>query len=127
MAFGPAAYTIDAVGLTILPSSTVQSGTPVRIRCQVSVSHDNIPDLKHTFQLSRDDAVVYSSTTTEDKVIYELSPARAADSGNYECRVTVKEKSKTSFGQKLDVTGKGFFFQSVSFVPNCYFCLARVL
>lgn len=127
MAFGPTAYTIDAVGLAILPSSTVQSGTPVSIRCQVSVSHENIPHLKHTFQLSRDDALVYSSTTTEDTVIYELSPARAADSGNYECRVTVKEKSKASFGQKLDVTGKACFFQLVSFVPNCYLCLARVV
>ncbi|KAM9346028.1 platelet endothelial cell adhesion molecule [Symphorus nematophorus] len=98
-------YIIDTVGLTILPSSTVESGTPVTIRCQVSVSHDNIPDLTHTFQLKRDDVPVYSTTTTEDSVTYELSPARAADSGSYDCRVTVKDKSKASFSQKLDVTG----------------------
>lgn len=104
--FGPTAYIIDTVSLAILPSSTVQSGTPVTLRCQVSVSHDNLPHLTHTFQLTRDDVPIHSSTTTEDSVVYELSPARAADSGSYECRVTVKDKSKASFSQKLDVTGK---------------------
>lgn len=76
------------------------------IRCQVSVSHDNIPDLTHTFQLRRDHILVHSSTTADDSVVYKLSPARVADSGNYECRVKVKDKSKACFGQKLDVTGK---------------------
>lgn len=106
MIFGPTAYIIDTVSLAILPSSTVQSGTPVTLRCQVSVSHDNLPHLTHTFQLTRDDVPIHFSTTTEDSVVYELSPARAADSGSYECRVTVKDKSKASFSQKLDVTGK---------------------
>lgn len=102
---GPLAFIIDSVGLAILPSTTVQSGMPVSIACQVSVLHDNIPNLTHTFQIRRDDALIYSSTTKEDTVTYELSPARAADSGNYECRVTVKEKSRASFSQKLVVTG----------------------
>lgn len=106
LVFGPTAYIIDTVGLSILPSSTVQSGTPVSIRCRVSISHDNIPNLTHTFQIRRDDAVIYSFTSAEDSVTYEFSPARAADSGNYDCRVTVKDKSKASFSQKLDVTGK---------------------
>ncbi|XP_034528808.1 platelet endothelial cell adhesion molecule [Notolabrus celidotus] len=102
---GQSSYTIDTVGLTVLPGSTVQSGTPVTLRCQVSVSHDNIPDLTHTFLITRDDIPVHTSTTTEDSVEYELNPARAADSGSYECRVTVKGKNKASFSQKLDVTG----------------------
>ncbi|XP_031176796.2 platelet endothelial cell adhesion molecule isoform X2 [Sander lucioperca] len=102
---GQSSYTIDIVGLTILPSSTVQSGTPVTLHCQVKVSHDNIPHLNHTFQLTRDDIPVHSSSTVEDTVVYELNPARAADSGSYECRVTVKDKSKASFSQKLNVRG----------------------
>ncbi|KAI4822844.1 hypothetical protein KUCAC02_008369 [Chaenocephalus aceratus] len=102
---GQSSYTIDTVSLAILPSSTVQSGTLVTLRCQVRVSHDNIPHLTHTFQLSRDDIPINSSTTTEDSLVYELNPARAADSGSYECRVTVKDKSRPSYSQKLDVTG----------------------
>ncbi|KAK5885214.1 hypothetical protein CesoFtcFv8_018947 [Champsocephalus esox] len=102
---GQSSYTIDTVSLAILPSSTVQSGTLVTLRCQVRVSHDNIPHLTHTFQLSRDDIPINSSTTTEDSLVYELNPARAADSGSYECRVTVKDKSRASYSQKLDVTG----------------------
>ncbi|XP_038552628.1 platelet endothelial cell adhesion molecule isoform X1 [Micropterus salmoides] len=104
-ASGQSLYIIDTVGLTILPSSTVQSGALVNIRCRVSVSHDNTPHLTHTFQLTRDEVLIHSSTTAEDSVLYELSPARAADSGSYECRVTVKDKSKVSLSQKLDVTG----------------------
>ncbi|XP_033501827.1 platelet endothelial cell adhesion molecule isoform X1 [Epinephelus lanceolatus] len=102
---GQSSYIIDDVGLTVLPSNTVESGTPVTLRCQVKVSHDNIPNLEHTFQLTQDDSPIHSVTTTKDSVVYELNPARAADSGSYECRVTVKDKSKTSRSQKLDVTG----------------------
>ncbi|XP_010773042.1 platelet endothelial cell adhesion molecule-like, partial [Notothenia coriiceps] len=101
---GQSSYTIDTVSLKILPSSTVQSGTPVTLRCQVRVSHDNIPHLTHTFQLRRDDVPIHSSTTTEDSLVYELNPARAADSGSYECRVKVKDKSRNSDSQKLNVT-----------------------
>lgn len=103
---GTAAYIIDTVGLTVEPRTTVQSGTAVRLRCQVSVSHSNIPHLTHTFQLTRDDVPIYSNNTTKDTVVYEINPARAADSGNYECRVSVKDKSRTSNSQKLDVTGR---------------------
>ncbi|XP_070838112.1 platelet endothelial cell adhesion molecule [Chaetodon trifascialis] len=102
---GQSSFIIDTVGLAILPSNTVQSGTPVTLRCQVSVSHDNIPHLTHTFQLTQDDVPIHSSTTTKDLVEYELSPARAADSGTYECRVTVKDRSRASVPQKLRVTG----------------------
>lgn len=103
---GPTAYIIDTVGLTVLPSSTVQSGTPVTLHCQAKVFKKNITQLTHTFQLTQDDVPIHSSTTTEESITYKLNPARAADSGSYECRVTVKDKSKTSFSQKLSVTGK---------------------
>ncbi|KAM4530647.1 platelet endothelial cell adhesion molecule [Odontesthes bonariensis] len=102
---GESSFIINNVGLTILPKSTVQSGTPVSIRCQVSVSHSNISQLLHNFQLTRDDAPIHSTNTTEDSVVYELNPARAADSGSYECRVRVKDKSSPSNSQTLDVTG----------------------
>uniref|UniRef100_A0A8C2Z0B1 Platelet endothelial cell adhesion molecule n=1 Tax=Cyclopterus lumpus TaxID=8103 RepID=A0A8C2Z0B1_CYCLU len=102
---GAGVYTIDVVGLTIRPGSTVQSGTPVTLRCQVRVSHDNIPHLEHEFQLRQDDVLIYSSTTKEDSITYDLDPARAADSGSYECRVTVKDRSKASFSKILEVTG----------------------
>ncbi|XP_031718065.1 platelet endothelial cell adhesion molecule isoform X2 [Anarrhichthys ocellatus] len=102
---GQSSYTIDTVDLTLLPSSTVQSGTPVTLCCQVRVSHDNIPHLKHAFQLRQDDILFYSSTTKEDSITYKLDPARAADSGSYECRVTVEDKSKSSSGKKLVVAG----------------------
>ncbi|XP_041633628.1 platelet endothelial cell adhesion molecule [Cheilinus undulatus] len=125
---GQSSYTIDTVVLTILPGSTVQSGTPVTLRCKVSVSHDDIPDLVHTFLLTRDGVDIHSNTTTADSVEYELNPARAADSGSYECRVTVKDKRKASFSQKLDVTGlqtpilyinKMRPFESEEFTASC--------
>ncbi|XP_071330208.1 platelet endothelial cell adhesion molecule isoform X2 [Trachinotus anak] len=125
---GQALYTIDAVHLTILPSITVQSGTPVTIRCHVGVSHDNIPNLTHTFQLRRDDIDIHSSTTTEDSVIYELNPARAADSGSYDCQVTVKGKTRTSPIRKLDVIGlqtpilylnKTTLYEGIDFIATC--------
>ncbi|KAG7243725.1 hypothetical protein INR49_011282 [Caranx melampygus] len=98
-------YTIDGVDLSIQPSTTVQSGGLVTIGCKVRVSHANIPNLTHTFEIKRDGAILHSSTTTEDSVAYELNPARAADSGDYDCRVTVKGKNRASSNLNLNVTG----------------------
>ncbi|KAM9843991.1 platelet endothelial cell adhesion molecule [Aulostomus maculatus] len=121
-------FTIDQVGLTILPRSTVESGIRVTLRCDVIVSHDNTIELTHTFKFTRDDIPVHSSTTTEDFAVYELDPARAADSGSYECRVTVHNKSKSSYTQKLNVTGlqtptlhlnKTTFFEGEEFMATC--------
>ncbi|XP_041831004.1 platelet endothelial cell adhesion molecule [Melanotaenia boesemani] len=102
---GESSYIIDTVGLTILPRSTVQSGTQVSIGCQASVILSNISHMTYHFLLTRNDVPIHSYNTTEDSVVYELNPARAADSGNYECQVTVKDKSKRSIIQKLGVTG----------------------
>ncbi|XP_061567800.1 platelet endothelial cell adhesion molecule isoform X2 [Cololabis saira] len=102
---GQSSYIIDTVGLTILPKSTVQTGTAVSLRCQAIVSRSNISQLPYHFQITRDDSPVQSFDTVEDSVEYELNPARAGDSGSYECRVTVKDRSKASIRHKLEVTG----------------------
>lgn len=101
----PKAYTINTVGLRILPNKTVESGTLVGLSCEVSVSHDPSLQLTHIFQFLRYDVPVHSVNTTDTKALYKLSPARAADSGTYECTVTVMEKRKNSDQQKLTVTG----------------------
>ncbi|XP_029364006.1 platelet endothelial cell adhesion molecule isoform X2 [Echeneis naucrates] len=102
---GQSLLTIDGVFLAIRPNTSVQSGTPVSVNCHVSVSHDNIPNLTHTFQFRRDDAVIGTFNTSDDSVTYELNPARAADSGNYDCHVIVLGKHITSRMEKLNVTG----------------------
>lgn len=122
------AYIIDAIGLTILPSGTVDSGTPVTLRCEASVSHDTSLHLTHTFLFRRNGVTIHTTTTTDDIVLYELDPARAADSGNYECQVTVKEKHKTSLEKTLTVTGlqtpilqlnKTILFESEEVIATC--------
>lgn len=121
-------YIIDTVGLTILPSGTVQSGTNVTLRCEVSISQDTALHPTYHFQFTKDDVLIKSTDTTEDAALYELNPARAADSGSYGCTVTVKEKSKTSLDKTLRVIGlqrpmlqlhKTTFFESEEFVARC--------
>ncbi|XP_075879958.1 platelet endothelial cell adhesion molecule isoform X1 [Nelusetta ayraudi] len=98
-------YTIDDVSLTVLPKSTVETGTPVTFRCQVLVSRNDDLNLTHTFVFIRNDMEVNTTTTTDSTVDYQLNPARAADSGVYECRFIVKEKRKTSLAKGFEVTG----------------------
>ncbi|CAL8274908.1 unnamed protein product [Lota lota] len=98
-------YTIDAVGLSVLPGPTVASGTPVTLSCSVSVSHNSTRRLTHVFRFTRYDTTVYTVTSTHAEARLRLDPARAADSGEYECHVEVKEKVRSSVGQKLTVTG----------------------
>ncbi|XP_034046501.1 platelet endothelial cell adhesion molecule isoform X2 [Thalassophryne amazonica] len=102
---GDLSYTIDGVGLTIYPSRTVESGTAVTLRCEAKVSHDPSLHLMYNFQFIRYDVPVHSAATSNISALYNLTPARAADSGTYECRVSVKEKSKTSDAEMLTVTG----------------------
>lgn len=98
-------YTINSVSLTPLPRAEVPSGTNVTLRCEVSVSHSSAEPLTHHFTFLRNDVQVYSKNSSEAVVPYFLSPARAAHSGTYECRVTVHDKSKGSSDHKLTVTG----------------------
>lgn len=101
----------------ISPSKTVPSGTPVNITCNVTVIRDTTLNLNHTFQISWHDDPIYTFTTKEDTVTYKLNPARAADSGSYQCRVTVKEKGKSSNIEKLVVTGsRGRRFRIVLYI-----------
>ncbi|XP_071750457.2 platelet endothelial cell adhesion molecule isoform X1 [Centroberyx gerrardi] len=125
---GQSLYTIDKVVLTIQPSTTVESGTPVTLRCEVSVSHDPQLHLTHSFQFLRYDVPVHSFTTTDTVALYELAPARAADSGAYECQVEVGKKSRTSIRQTLTVTGlqtpvlqlsQTTFFESEELIATC--------
>ena len=100
-------YTIDAVGLSVLPGPTVPTGTPVTLTCSVSVSHDSARRLMHVFRFTRFDALVHAVNSTAGEARLRLLPARAADSGDYECQVEVMEKVRHSGGQRLTVTGRG--------------------
>ncbi|CAL8289374.1 unnamed protein product [Boreogadus saida] len=101
----PSLYTIDAVGLSVLPGPSVPSGTPVTLTCSVSVSHDSARRLTHVFRFTRFDALVLAVNSTAGEARLRLLPARAADSGDYECQVEVMEKVRHSGGQRLTVTG----------------------
>lgn len=103
----PTVFIIDGVKLTIEPGRAVESGTPVTLRCQVSVSSQKgiSLSLRNTFKIIQNGITVYSNTTTKDTLLYELNPARAADSGGYECEVTVNDKTKNSAEEKLIITG----------------------
>lgn len=102
---GESLYIINTVGLRIQPENKVQSGTKVTIHCQASVSSSNISDLEYLFTFLRDGVEIHTANTTKDSVDYEINPARVADSGNYECWVSVMNKQKSSYSRKLDVTG----------------------
>ncbi|XP_053194392.1 platelet endothelial cell adhesion molecule [Scomber japonicus] len=123
-------FIIDGVELTIEPGRAVESGTPVTLRCQVSVSSKKeiSLSLRNTFKIIQNGITVYSNTTTEDTLLYELNPARAADSGGYECEVTVNEKTRSSPEEKLIITGlqtpilrlnKSKLFASEDFIATC--------
>ncbi|KAL0993387.1 hypothetical protein UPYG_G00107170 [Umbra pygmaea] len=98
-------FTIDSVTLGIDSSSEVSSGTFVNLICEVSVIQDQTLPLTYSFKFLHNDVVVYSKNTTDSSVFYELLPARAADSGDYKCQVSVQNKSKGSRTQRLVVTG----------------------
>ncbi|XP_020778311.2 LOW QUALITY PROTEIN: platelet endothelial cell adhesion molecule [Boleophthalmus pectinirostris] len=98
-------YIIDNVGLSLLPSSSVDSGTNVTLVCEVSISQDSSSYPPFRFHFIKNDQVISRLDTQEDRVAYELHPARAADTGSYGCHVNIEEKSKSSQEKTLTVTG----------------------
>ncbi|CAL1588933.1 unnamed protein product [Knipowitschia caucasica] len=121
-------YTIDSVGLRLLPGSEVESGTNVTLRCEVTISQDTATEPTYHFHFTKNDQVISSMETREDWATYALHPARAADSASYGCHVSVKEKSKTSLVQSLTVTGlqkpilhlnKTIVYESEEVVARC--------
>ncbi|XP_017348679.1 platelet endothelial cell adhesion molecule [Ictalurus punctatus] len=99
-----AAFTIDWVKLTLLPGTTVERGSKLTLRCEVKVSHSS-SQLMHTLKFLMDGRVIYSKNTSEAMVEYSLVPARASDSGLYDCQVQIFKKEKISEKQRLTVTG----------------------
>uniref|UniRef100_A0A8C6TLM5 Platelet endothelial cell adhesion molecule n=1 Tax=Neogobius melanostomus TaxID=47308 RepID=A0A8C6TLM5_9GOBI len=121
-------YIIDNVGLTILPSSTVESGTNVTLQCKASISWDTVSEPTYHFKFTKNDVMFNSSDSREDTARYELFPARAVDSGSYGCHVTVRDKSKSSLDTVFTVVGlqqpvlglnKTDVFESEEVVAHC--------
>ncbi|KAJ7989384.1 hypothetical protein DPEC_G00303990 [Dallia pectoralis] len=98
-------FTIDSVTLNVNPSGKIKTGTMVDLYCEVIVSKDQDVELTHIFNFLHNDVLAYSKNTTDTAVSFQLTPARAANSGTYECRVTVLNKDRRSITQKLLVTG----------------------
>ncbi|XP_027898696.1 platelet endothelial cell adhesion molecule isoform X1 [Xiphophorus couchianus] len=101
---GESSYIIDTVSLSILPDN-VQSGTKVTIHCDTRISSSNISHLEYLFKFMRDGVEIHTANTTKDSTYYEINPARAVDSGNYQCQVSVKNKRKVSNTKMIDVKG----------------------
>ncbi|XP_054892246.1 platelet endothelial cell adhesion molecule isoform X2 [Poeciliopsis prolifica] len=102
---GESSFIIDTVGLSILPKDNVQSGTKVMICCDARVSSSNISYLEYLFKFMRDGVEIHTANTTKDSTYYEINPARAVNSGNYQCQVSVKNKNRLSNTKTLDVKG----------------------
>ncbi|XP_062382878.1 platelet endothelial cell adhesion molecule [Sardina pilchardus] len=100
------AFTIDQVNLTLVPGPAVDTGTVVRLRCHVQVSHSSTRRLVHSFSfLLNQGQVIYAKNTSDTQVEHSLAPARAAHSGRYTCRVQVLEKQRSSQEHRLTVSG----------------------
>uniref|UniRef100_A0A3B4AW25 Platelet endothelial cell adhesion molecule n=1 Tax=Periophthalmus magnuspinnatus TaxID=409849 RepID=A0A3B4AW25_9GOBI len=122
------AYIIDKVGLSLLPGSSVDSGTNVTLLCKVTISHDSASEPTYRFHFTKNDQEIIQLETHVDRASYDLLPARAADTGSYGCHVTVQQKRKSSQEKTLTVTGlekpilhlnKTRVFESEEVVARC--------
>ncbi|KAM6972011.1 platelet endothelial cell adhesion molecule [Aplochiton taeniatus] len=98
-------FTIRSVTVVIEPSSAVERGTNVTIRCQAVVSSQE-PHLNRRYQIHKDGTVVYSkSTSSSEDLLYPLPLARVSNTGKYRCQVAIERKKQSSSIEKLSVTG----------------------
>uniref|UniRef100_A0AAY4API7 Ig-like domain-containing protein n=1 Tax=Denticeps clupeoides TaxID=299321 RepID=A0AAY4API7_9TELE len=97
--------TINAVTLMLLPSDNLVTQTDVTLRCEAQISHSSVELLIHSFRFLRDGVIVYNKNSSDTTVDYKITPARASNSGWYNCVVRVLGKEKASPKKRLIVTG----------------------
>lgn len=99
-------FTINNVVLHANPAEEVNNGNPVILLCSVDISKSDHFQLNYTFSFLKSDEVLIITTLEQDWAEYKISRARFSDSGEYECMVNVKGKTKTSNSLTVQVKGR---------------------
>ncbi|XP_028828949.1 platelet endothelial cell adhesion molecule isoform X2 [Denticeps clupeoides] len=105
-AYGQSSFIINSISVSIQPSASVQRDTHVTVLCQAKVSSVIGVTLDYRFSILKDESEVFNGTTKAvDHFSYIINQARVSDSGNYRCRISIEDQSKTSEHESLRVTG----------------------
>lgn len=75
------------------------------IVCRADTSKSTDFQLKHNFTIFKDGKLVFMTVTDKEDAKYEISVARSSDTGEYEC--TVEARGKTKSSNSLHVWVKG--------------------
>nr|XP_056717969.1 platelet endothelial cell adhesion molecule [Euleptes europaea] len=98
-------FTLNRLVLSANPSDEVQNGELVTLRCSVETIKSGNFVLNYTFKILKYDNLLVNITSEQEWVEYTIFPARFSHSGDYQCEVNVKGKSKTSNSLPLQVKG----------------------
>ncbi|NWQ78683.1 PECA1 protein, partial [Columbina picui] len=98
-------FTFNTVEIKVQPSVKVKNGAPMSIVCRADISKSTDFQLKHNFTIFKDGKLVFMTVTEEEDVKYEISVARSSDTGEYECTVEARGKTKSSNSLRVWVKG----------------------
>ncbi|KAK2536816.1 platelet endothelial cell adhesion molecule isoform X2 [Columba livia] len=98
-------FTFNTVEIKVQPSVKVKNGAPMSIVCRADISKNTDFQLKHNFTIFKDGKLVFMTVTDREDAKYEISVARSSDTGEYEC--TVEARGKTKSSNSLHVWVKG--------------------
>ncbi|XP_065504229.1 platelet endothelial cell adhesion molecule isoform X3 [Caloenas nicobarica] len=98
-------FTFNTVEIEVQPSVKVKNGAPMSIVCRADISKSTDFQLKHNFTIFKDGKLVFMTVTDKEDAKYEISVARSSDTGEYEC--TVEARGKTKSSNSLHVWVKG--------------------
>ncbi|NXW86787.1 PECA1 protein, partial [Alopecoenas beccarii] len=98
-------FTFNTVEIKVQPSVKVKNGAPMSIVCRADISKSTNFQLKHNFTIFKDGKLVFMTVTDKEEARYEISVARSSDTGEYEC--TVEARGKTKSSNSLHVWVKG--------------------
>ncbi|XP_073516412.1 platelet endothelial cell adhesion molecule isoform X2 [Phyllobates terribilis] len=98
-------FTINSIELKALPSTKLNNGNTLQLKCEVGFAKTTDFTLNSTFTFYKEDDTISTIISTEDHASFVIQKVRVSNSGQFKCEVSVAGRIKTSDDVEIRVTG----------------------
>ncbi|XP_073435878.1 platelet endothelial cell adhesion molecule isoform X2 [Dendrobates tinctorius] len=98
-------FTINSIELKALPSTNLNNGNKLELKCEVGFAKTTDFTLNSTFTFYKEDETVGTIISTQDYASYVIPKVRVSNSGQFKCEVSVAGRIKISDDIEIRVTG----------------------
>ncbi|KAM4034105.1 platelet endothelial cell adhesion molecule [Anomaloglossus baeobatrachus] len=98
-------FTINSIKLKAEPSTKLNNGDKLTLKCEVGFAKTTDFTLNSTFTFYKEDDIIDTISSTQDHASHVIPKVRVSNSGSFRCEVSVAGTIKTSGDIEIKVTG----------------------